>query len=156
MLGTSFLSFTLLSLVLPTTIALRIRDYLTDQHLVLIQCFSLLLLGMFLATLATLNFSLSLFVGLLSTPLSFIGPTLDSSGSEVSRKRNILATIGLQILSPPAVLWSLSWSSGTSISYMLSSAAFGWKVNGMWTQVVVWCIWWPAWLTGSVLTSVRL
>ncbi len=34
---------------------------------------------------------------------------------------------------------------------MLKEAAFGWDVWGMNTQVVVWCVWWPAWVTGMVL-----
>jgi glycosylphosphatidylinositol transamidase len=34
---------------------------------------------------------------------------------------------------------------------VLKEAAFGWDVWGMTTQVVVWCVWWPAWLVGMVL-----
>ncbi|KAJ2970880.1 hypothetical protein NUW58_g9569 [Xylaria curta] len=30
-------------------------------------------------------------------------------------------------------------------------AAFGWDVWGLYIPVVVWCIWWPAWLVGSVV-----
>ena len=148
--------FTILSLFLPTALAMRIKQHLTDQHLVLIQCFSLLLLGMFLATLATLNFSLSLFVGLLSTPLSFIGPSVyspDEEDTSQSRSRRTISSIVLQILSPPVVLWLASWSCGAGVSDILAEAAFGWKVNGLWTQVVIWCVWWPAWLTASVLVS---
>lgn len=153
--------FTIFNSWLPTGLAqvLSQRALLTSQHQLLLQCFSLLLLGMFLATLATLNFSLSLFVGLLSTPLSFIGPPLfsaDSKDASVSRTRKIISTLVLQLLSPPTILWLACGVFGGSVSDVLAEGAFGWNVNRMWTQVVIWCVWWPAWLAGSVLVSPRL
>ena len=110
---------------------------------------------MFLATLATLNFSLSLFVGLLSTPLSFTGPSPDEKQptSTRSRTRRAISTLVLLLLSPPVVFYLASWACGARVGDVLAEAAFGWRVNGLWTQVVVWCVWWPAWLTGSVLVS---
>jgi glycosylphosphatidylinositol transamidase len=33
---------------------------------------------------------------------------------------------------------------------LLKEASFGWNVWGMYTPVVVWCLWWPAWLVGMV------
>ncbi|KAL9013520.1 MAG: hypothetical protein Q9173_001779, partial [Seirophora scorigena] len=68
---------------LPTFLAVLISGYttLSSHRLILLQCFSLLLLGMFLATLATLNFSLAFLVGLLAAPLSFSGvPMLAENG----------------------------------------------------------------------------
>ena len=169
------------------------------------QCFSLLLLGMFLATLATLNFSLSLFVGLVASPLTFVGPALNvdpgresesESESEVedkgqgqaqgdskpkdgatsiatpligskgeglpssdqgstkwlrSRREDFLSWLILQLLSPLSILLILTLLSRQSLGDILADAAFGWEVNGMWTQIVVWCVWWPAWLVGAVL-----
>jgi glycosylphosphatidylinositol transamidase len=44
-----------------------------------------------------------------------------------------------------------SWYWDLRIEEILKQAAFGWDVWGMNTQVVVWCVWWPAWLTGMVL-----
>jgi glycosylphosphatidylinositol transamidase len=38
-----------------------------------------------------------------------------------------------------------------SVRQVLTQAAFGWNVWGMWTQVVVWCVWWPAWMAGTLL-----
>lgn len=112
---------------------------------------------MFLATLATLNFSLSLFVGLLSAPLSFIGnpfsASVDAKDVFPSQARKLLATLGLQLLSPPVVGWAVCYLWGADIGQMLAEAAFAWNVNGLWTQVIVWCVWWPAWLAGSVLVS---
>lgn len=111
---------------------------------------------MFLATLATLNFSLALFIGLLSTPLSFIGPSLYSAINEdvpLSMTARVSSTLLLQAVSPPVVVWIVCWLWGASVGQVLAEAAFGWQVNGLWTQVVVWCVWWPAWLAGSLLVS---
>ena len=112
---------------------------------------------MFLATLATLNFSLSLFVGLLSTPLSFTGNPLSSSidakDAFPSTARTYISTLVLHLLSPPVVVWAVCFVWGVDLGEILAEAAFGWKVNGLWTQVVVWCVWWPAWMLGSVLVN---
>ncbi|PSR92327.1 Gaa1-like protein [Coniella lustricola] len=129
----------------------------TLQQYTLMQCFSLLLLGMFLSSLATLNFSLSLMVGLLSSPLSFMRPW-----SRLPAMR-WACTILLNIVAPTAVFvgWSLYWREGgagglgTSIGEVLREAAFGWQVWGMYTSVVVWGVWWPAWLVGSVVVLGR-
>lgn len=121
---------------------------------------------MFLATLSTLNFSLALLVGLFSTPLSFLGtpPIADPSPSFVpyaasssfaglTKSRKFLASVLLHVLSPPVVAFAgCSWW-GVDVGEMLLEAAFGWTVSGLWTQVVVWCIWWPAWLVGAVVAS---
>lgn len=112
---------------------------------------------MFLATLATLNFSLSLFVGLLSTPLSFAGNPLSSSveAKDVfpSNARKYISTLVLQLLSPPVVVWAVCYIWDVDLGGILAEAAFGWKVNGLWTQIVVWCVWWPAWTIGGVLVN---
>lgn len=115
---------------------------------------------MFLATLATLNFSLSLFVGLLSTPLSFIcnpfSGSIEAKDVIPSRSQGLAWTLVLQALSPPVVVGSVCYLWGADVGGVLAEAAFGWTVNGMWTQVVVWCVWWPSWLAGSVLVSPML
>lgn len=62
---------------------------------------------MFLATLATLNFSLAFLVGLLAAPLSFTGEPFSTSSTELaqsSRTRKVLLSVLLQFLSPPAVV----------------------------------------------------
>ena len=128
---------------------------LTPQQYLLVQSFSLLVLGMFLATLATLNFSLSLFVGLLSTPLSLtrnpFSRSIEAKEVFVSKTRAYMLTLVLQLLSPPIVVWTVCYIWGVGLDETLAEAAFGWKVNGLWTQVVVWCVWWPAWVVGGVL-----
>lgn len=114
---------------------------------------------MFLATLATLNFSLAFLVGLLSTPLSFIGSSSSSNndGRDPPRRTGIavkvLWSVLLQLLSPPVVVFAACRVWGVDVGEVLAEAAFGWRVSGLWSQVVVWCVWWPAWLVGSVVVS---
>ena len=149
-------AFVAVDLILPLVLATLLNYCLTTppspQQYVLIKSFSLLLLGLLLSTLATLNFSLSFIIGLLCTPFSFVSP-IPSSG--ISRPvRRMLSVLGLLImnaLSPPVVVLAACQCFEVDIEEVLVKAAFGWNVWGMWTQVVVWCVWWPAWLVGGVL-----
>jgi glycosylphosphatidylinositol transamidase len=153
--------FTLSNMLLPTLVAALISSHapLNHQQLLLTQCMSLVLLGMFLATLATLNFSLAFLIGLLASPLSFTGPALSTFPSAndhkptLHRTRKYVKSMLLQLLSPPVVTWVVCTWSGVDTGELLAEAAFGWKVSGLWTQVVVWCVWWPAWLVGTVLVN---
>lgn len=154
--------FTLSNILLPTLLAALISRHapLSHQQLLLTQCISLVLLGMFLATLATLNFSLAFLIGLLASPLTFFGPPLSPSSSVgttdkagFGSTRKYVQSILLQPLSPPIVAWVVCAWSGVDMGELLAEAAFGWKVSGLWTQVVVWCVWWPAWLVGAVLAN---
>lgn len=54
-------------------------------------------------------------------------------------------------IAPTTVLWAGSRAWGLGVKEVLIQAAFGWDVWGMTTQVVVWCVWWPAWVVGGVL-----
>ena len=151
--------FALANFVLPSLLAtlLSHQTPLTAQQRLLLQCFSLLLLGMFLATLATLNFSLAFIIGLLAAPLSFAGQPFSTTSSEHSvsggKVRKICMTMLLQVLSPPVVVLAICRAWGVNVEDVLVEAAFGWQAHGLWTQVVVWCIWWPAWLVGGVVCS---
>lgn len=143
----------LLAAVLST--GLGLSTPIAPQQYLLLKSFALLLLGLSLSTLATLNFSLSFMIGLLCVPLSFVdrlkGPSV--------RVRYALSTLGLvllNLLSPPIVLLGICWYTGVSVEAVLTQAAFGWDVWGMWTQVVVWCVWWPAWLIGCILLGSSL
>ncbi|KAI0165084.1 GPI transamidase component GAA1 [Hypoxylon sp. FL1284] len=121
----------------------------TAQQYRLIKSFSLLLLGMFLSTLATLNFSLAFLVGLLAAPLSYTRPWPASAAA-----RYASATL-LHALAPPAVLLAGSVAAALGVDAVLAEAAFGWHVWGMYTQLVVWCVWWPAWLAGQLVVLGR-
>ncbi|KAK0750457.1 Gaa1-like protein [Schizothecium vesticola] len=77
-----FALFALINLALPPALSalLTARYRPSAQQYHLLQSFSLLLLGMFLSSLATLNFSLALLVGLLACPLSFVRPSRTAAG----------------------------------------------------------------------------
>jgi GPI-anchor transamidase subunit GAA1 len=142
-------------IVLPLLLAVSLSTGLglskpiVSQQYLLIKSFALLLLGLSLSTLATLNFSLSFMIGLFCAPLSFI-TRLESPAKPVRFVVSILGLILLNLLSPPVVLLGVCWYTGVSVETVMTQAAFGWDVWGMWTQVVVWCVWWPAWLIGCI------
>ncbi|ERT02658.1 hypothetical protein HMPREF1624_00959 [Sporothrix schenckii ATCC 58251] len=146
-----FIGFSVTNAVLPHVISGVLTSYYraTAQQYDLIKSFSLLLLGMFLSSLATLNFSLAFLVGLLASPLTFMRPAPNSA---VMRW---LATALLNIVSPPGVLVACCAVWKLDVAEALRLAAFGWDVWGMYTAVVLWCVWWPAWLAGSVLVLGR-
>ena len=109
------------------------------------KCFSLLLLGAILSSLATMNFSLALFIGLLASPLLYVRPL---------GHRPVLTALYavlLNVLAPTVVLYVGSAYWGIEVQEILKEAAFGWEVGGLYTQVVVWCVWWPAWVVGMVV-----
>lgn len=144
-----------MDIVLPLLLAVSLSTGLglskpiVSQQYLLIKSFALLLLGLSLSTLATLNFSLSFMIGLLCAPLTFI-TRLESAAKPVRYAVSALGLVLLNLLSPPVVLLGVCWYTGVSVETVMTQAAFGWDVWGMWTQVVVWCVWWPAWLIGCI------
>jgi GPI-anchor transamidase subunit GAA1 len=142
------------------------------QQLALLQAFCLLLLGMCLAALATVNYSLAFLVGLLAAPLVLVrlprneplptsfpaatpaAPAPARSGLAVKARTAALA-LALLALSPCSVIWLASRFVRGGLAEVLSTAAFGWWVYGLWTQVVVWLVWWPAWLVGCFVLAMQ-
>ncbi|PMD67341.1 Glycosylphosphatidylinositol:protein transamidase, GAA1 component [Hyaloscypha bicolor E] len=147
MLHPIFTAFTSINGFFPLILSALLTHYFapTAHHYTLIKTFSLLLLGLFLSSLATLNFSLAFLVGLLSAPLTYMQPLPNRP-----IVKGVLAVL-LSALSPTTVLVAGCWWWELGIGRVLKEAAFGWDVWGMTTQVVVWCVWWPAWLVGMVL-----
>ncbi|KAI1147486.1 Gaa1-like protein [Nemania diffusa] len=160
LLAPFFLVFSIFNITLPPLIPSLVKltsaRPLTLQQFYLLKSFSLLLLGMFLSSLATLNFSLAFLVGLASTPLSFARPWPGSAAV-----RYAYAAL-LNIVSPPAVVLAGAAAYASSqggngggllatLEHVLREAAFGWDVWGLYIPLVVWCVWWPAWLVGSVV-----
>ncbi|CAP97439.1 GPI transamidase component [Penicillium chrysogenum] len=147
--------FVVVDIILPLFLAailsngLGLSNPIIPQQYHLIKSFSLLLLGLSLSTLATLNFSLSFMIGLLCAPLSFVARLQGSAPFRLATSS--LGLVLLNLVSPPTVLLGVCWYMGISVETVLTQAAFGWDIWGMWTQVVVWCVWWPAWLIGCVL-----
>ncbi|KAF4591487.1 GPI transamidase component GAA1 [Ophiocordyceps camponoti-floridani] len=141
----AFPLFTLISAALPLIISHLLATFFkpTIQHFQLTKSLSLLILGMALATLATLNFSLAFLVGLLATPLTFVQPT----GNIFARYS--LAGL-LNAVAPPLVMLTAAQLCHVPVAEVLQEASFGWNVWGMHTAVVVWCLWWPAWLVGAI------
>jgi GPI-anchor transamidase subunit GAA1 len=123
---------------------------------------------MFLSALATLNFSLAFLVGLFAAPLSFARPLRDSSASPaIARAVRAAHVLLLQACSPTAALWLLGAQAGTAavgpdadvsagITHVLREASFGWAVWRLYTPLVVWCVWWPAWLVGTTVVLGRV
>ena len=154
MLPTIFTIFALLNSVFPVLISKTLTHYFrpTNQQYTLIKAFSLLLLGMYLSALATLNFSLAFLVGLLSAPLTYITP-LSISSPPIRNIVRGLVWVVLNFLAPTTVLvlGARGFRLEGGVGGVLKEAAFGWDVWGMNTQVVVWCVWWPAWVVGMIL-----
>ena len=147
-LAPSFVLAVNITTLLPLTTAYALRQFNrpTAQEATLIQCLSLLVLGMFLSSLATLNFSLSFLVGLLTAPLSFVRTSSSYGLSGVMY-------IVLMLVNPAMVVQIGTSLGGVELIDVLVKAAEGWVVWGMWTQVVVWLVWWPAWFCGSVIVA---
>jgi glycosylphosphatidylinositol transamidase len=116
----------------------------TAQQYQLTKSFSLLLLGMFLSSLATLNFSLAFLVGLLASPLTFMRPW-----PRLPAMRFACLAL-LHAIAPTTVLLAAAGYWNVDAGHILARAAFGWNVWGMYTSIIVWCVWWPAWLVAAV------
>jgi glycosylphosphatidylinositol transamidase len=153
MLTTVFIAFAIFNIALPYILSKALIHYFrpTAQQYLLLKSFSLLILGLFLSSLATLNFSLAFLVGLLAAPLTYIHPIPSSSTSSLSLLLKAVLAILLSAFAPTTVIAAGSWAWGLSVKEVLVQAAYGWDVWGMNTQVVVCCVWWPAWVMGGVL-----
>ncbi|KAF2728263.1 Glycosylphosphatidylinositol:protein transamidase, GAA1 component [Polyplosphaeria fusca] len=148
-------------LPLLTAYALSTTSRPTPRETTLIHCFAAMFLGMFLSALATLNFSLSILIGVAAAPMNFIRAISPSSSSSEWTKGTRRAVSAAQVLLM-AVLNPLLLVKGATVWYgvdigdILVGAAEGWHVWGLWTQVVVWLVWWPAWVAGGVVAATGL
>lgn len=126
----------------------------TNEQYVLIKALSLLLLGLFLTVLATVNFSLSIFLGIVCAPLAFV---------DRGRSKPVLALVQYVIL---AVMSPMGLAAGLAgyglvmtgrddlLVQWLQRLAFGWNVWWSWgVPVGVMCIWLPAWIVGATLVA---
>jgi len=160
----TFLFLALFSLVVPIILASALpqasyntslpalKASTTSQH-ILIKSLSMLLLGLFLTVLATLNFSLSMFLGLLCSPLAFVDRT---SNKYLAALQYML----LVLMSPMGAAAGFGgyayYVMGKSdlLGEFLGKVAFGWNVWGSWgIGVGVLCIWWPAWVVQAMLVA---
>ncbi|KAG9251689.1 Gaa1-like protein [Emericellopsis atlantica] len=145
LLPTAFAALAAMSTAAPFVLSYAVLPVYkpTQQQILLMKSLSLLLLGMALSTLATLNFSLAFVIGVLTAPLSFVG----LSRNEPLRWAS--ATL-LTLLAPATVIYSVVAGVGLDMGHLLEQASFGWTVWGMYTPIVVWTIWWPAWTISMV------
>jgi len=147
------------AIILPTLSAFLLSRFRrpTLQETTIIQCLSLLLLGMFFSALATLNFSLSYILGLFASPLSFVREIRGQApGKFVGRNQKAISAIGcflLLAINPVVLIRAATFYWGRDVVKVLVQAAEGWHIFGLWTQVVVWLVWWPAWFTGSFVVA---
>lgn len=129
---------------------------LTQFHAIL-KALSLLVLGLQITVLATLNFSLSMFLGVLCSPLAFTG----YYPSSPLRARASLISI---VLFNPFVITNFAIMGAKLAGYYddsfgmkevlrqwLEAVSFGWSVWGAWgVPVGVFCVWLPAWIVAAI------
>jgi glycosylphosphatidylinositol transamidase len=143
--------------LLPPAITILLRRLgATTQALNLLQSFSLLTLGAVLSTWATLNFSLALTVGLLVAPLSFVSPlrTLTLKKFGVSPPATVAAALWATLSPSSVALMALRSDvlfQGKDLRWLLVQIAWGWHVQGVWSILLVWAVWWPAWVIAGVV-----
>ena len=160
-------------MLLPAYLGRTVLATTSIQQVEMLQAFSLLFLSATLSTLATLNFSQALIIGLLCSPLSFVRPLPSIPGlSALKIKSDVedyFQDVAIEFtsltaylaISPPTVLLGLATFSGRGVDIFrpdvdvfLRQMARGWIAQGVWTGGVVWGLWWPAWVIGgSVLVS---
>lgn len=123
------------------------------QVLLYTQAYAMILYGLILTTVSMLNFSLGLFLGVVSIPLAY-----------VSAAAPLRSTILLFISSPWVWLRVISWLTecmGNSSSFgklvglekITSELLWSWRGMDVWTWGIVVGVWLPFWLVGLVVSS---
>ncbi|KAF2148896.1 Glycosylphosphatidylinositol:protein transamidase, GAA1 component [Myriangium duriaei CBS 260.36] len=143
-------TITAASALLPvvTAVVVARTTKVSQQQIMVIQCFSLLVLGAALSTLATINFAQAFFVGISAAPLSFVRPISPGVSPSIRKVLTPLAMILFAALTPMALIWGASYYWTVPLRDVLSAAAWAWRAEGVWTGVTVWLVWWPAWACG--------
>ncbi|KAK9457364.1 Gaa1-like protein [Dipodascopsis uninucleata] len=143
----SLVTFFYTSAVLLGTLPVTIRTLMEPKSASFIQKFqsyAFVATGMFLSTLATLNFSLSLIMGLLLVPLAQFVYPLDSSGF----LRNIISFISIIITCPSfVILVSHYFFVKESFADFVTGAMWCWRGQGVWSFIpLVFCVWQVFWI----------
>ncbi|KAG4305395.1 hypothetical protein PORY_000951 [Pneumocystis oryctolagi] len=108
------------------------------------KIFSQIILGIELSTLAIVNFSLSLFIGIITFPLSFVRPAK-------TKAERIYISIALEFINPLNWIGLVSYYKNKEIIDLVHSFALGWKLWYLWTPVVLWLLWWPMWIMAKII-----
>ena len=144
----TFVSMTVVSSCVPlllAMVAIRISIF-TERSFTILRSLMLLLLGLSLSTLATLNFSLSMILGLLCTPLAFVKRSSKSLG--------IAQLALLLVLSPGFLPILLATIARESLSDWLYNISYAWTISGSWgVPIGVLSIWLPAWIISAFLVA---
>lgn len=131
----------------------------TWQFHTILKGLSLMVLGLELTVLATLNFSLSMFLGLLCTPLCFAG---FYKASSLRATASLIAVVLFNpfVMANAAVMatklagyYDGSMAMKDVLRVWLELVSFGWQVNGAYgVPVGVFCVWLPAWTVATLGT----
>ena len=122
----------------------------STQQLQVLQSFSLLIFAATLSMLATLNFSQAFVVGVVAAPLSFARPLPKLSQPLLTAAIAVPSIILWTAVSPPVMLYAVTWLWKLEVRWLLVEMAKGWVAQGVWTGVVIWGLWWPAWVVGGI------
>jgi len=170
-LNSAFVQIALATNILPylTAVFLRANALINTQALTLIPCISLLLLGIALATLSTLNFSLGLLVGLVASPLALIHAHLLLPEAVSTTKSKTATSLPIRAITTLLLLHLINPTSITYLaSHLLTAAPLGnvqsllvmageaWLVHSTYTAVIVWLVWFPAWFVGASVVACGL
>lgn len=140
---------------LPTiNTALPVFSKPTPQQYKVLKSLSLLLLGLFLTVLATLNFSLSIFLGLVCAPIAFVDRAPSRPLAAALQYALLLMISPVSVVGGLATYASLVLGQEGVLGLWLARFAFGWNVWGSWgVPVGVMCLWWPAWTIAGVVVA---
>lgn len=119
------------------------RVKFSPDTLRLVQIVSLITHGLILTTLATVNFALSISMGILTVPLAWI--TFD----QPIRRSFIL----LALSSPWTALMAISLGTGHSWTSVVNGLLGSWTAIGVWTWPVIVTAWLPAWIAGVIVAT---
>ncbi|ETN45408.1 uncharacterized protein HMPREF1541_09239 [Cyphellophora europaea CBS 101466] len=126
----------------------------TPQQYTVLKSLSLLVLGLFLTVLATLNFSLSMFLGLVSAPIAFVDRTPGQPLVATLQYLLLLVFSPVAVAGALAMYASLALGQEAALGSWLAKFAFGWNVWGSWgVPLGVMCIWWPAWMVAAIVVA---
>lgn len=84
-------------------------------------------------------------MGLVASPLSFVPAAPKNAALR-------WAWVGLLYLLAPTTVWYTTASlRGLDLEGLLTESARGWDISGVYIPIVIWCVWWPAWLVGTAV-----
>jgi len=109
---------------------------------------------LFLTVLATLNFSLSMFLGVVCSALAFVDRTHGRSGLAAAQYLTLVIMSPMGVAAGVGGYGMFILGKDDILLQWLQRFAFGWNIWGSWgVPVGVLCIWLPAWIIGATLVA---